>query len=64
MSRDDVAPPGLTDEDIRGMLSTYEARHVMKSDEFARRWAAAELPDTWEFNDWAILLRHLRLSEA
>ena len=61
MSRDDLAPPELSDENIRAMLSTYEARHAMESDEFARRWAAGELADIWEFNDWAILLRHLKL---
>ena len=49
----------LSDQDIQATLDSYEVRYGMKSDEFAHRWAAGELADIWEFNDWAILLKHL-----
>ena len=54
----------LTRQDIEVMLLGYEARYGMASDEFAGRWAAGALPDTWEFNDWAMLLRYLRSETA
>lgn len=53
----------LTDVDIGVMLDAYERRFGMASDEFYRRWKAGKLPDTWEFNDWAILVRHVDFSE-
>ncbi len=46
----------LSDTDIQEIIKKYENKFGMSSEEFTRKWKADEVPDTFETNDWAILL--------
>lgn len=41
---------------IDEQITTCEKRYNMSSDEFAQKWDNGELPDTFEFNAWRILI--------
>jgi len=51
-----LVDPVTTDE-IRDMLDYLEGEYKMSSEEFLRRWEAGEMPDNFETNYWAILVR-------
>ena len=42
--------------EVRHIIAAYEAKYGMSSEEFLRQWEAGTVPDTYETNDWAILL--------
>ena len=46
----------LSLDQVRRIIDAYEAKYGMSSEEFLRQWEAGTAPDTYETNDWAMLL--------
>jgi hypothetical protein len=46
----------LSDEHRCQIIEQYEQQFGMTSEEFIERWKSGAMPDTFETNDWAILL--------
>lgn len=46
----------LSEAEISAIIRQYEEEFGMTSEQFLALWEAGEAPDTFETNDWAILL--------
>lgn len=46
----------MSEAEIRRIIESYEEQFGMTSEDFLLQWEAGEAPDTFETNDWAILL--------
>ncbi len=53
----DALIPELTADELSEMLVRFERQYGMTSDEFKIRWEQGDMPDTFETNFWAILLK-------
>jgi len=49
--------PELTAEELRDMIARFERQYGITSEEFKTRWENGDMPDTFETNFWAILLK-------
>lgn len=47
----------VTKDEIREMRDYLEQKYGMSSEEFLRRWKLGEMPDNFETNYWAILVK-------
>jgi len=49
----------LTRAEILAIIGEYENQFGMTSDEFRKRWQEGSVPDVFETNSWAMLLKYL-----
>ncbi|GEM_PF-2187141 len=47
-----------TPDELREKIAGFERKYQMTSDEFKIRWEHGDMPDTFETNLWATLLKH------
>jgi hypothetical protein len=58
-TQDDAGEPDegvFTRDEVLAIIQGYEAQFGMTSEEFRRRWIEGTVPDTFETNDWVMLL--------
>lgn len=48
----------MSDEDIAKVIAGYEEQYNMTSAEFKKMWELGTAPDTYETNDWYVLLEY------
>jgi hypothetical protein len=55
---EDEAPDDgiLTQAEVQAIIQGYEKQFGMTSEEFRKRWIEGTVPDTFETNDWVMLL--------
>jgi len=46
----------ISREELLALVHQYEEKFGMTSEEFLKRWEADAIPDTFETNDWAMIL--------
>jgi hypothetical protein len=48
----------MSDEMLNAIIAGYEKQFGISSEVFLMKWKAGEMPDTFETNDWDILLNY------
>lgn len=60
----DKSVPAMTDAEVEAEIAGYEAMYGMSSEDFLEQCRLHTAPDTFETNDWRILLKHRSAKES
>jgi hypothetical protein len=55
----DASEKSMTKAEVLEIIRRYEAKYGISSEEFRKRWKAGTMEDSFDTNDWAILLGYL-----